>query len=506
MKLPRSSGILLHPTSLPGKYGIGDFGPGAYSFIDFLEETYQSIWQVLPLGPVGYGNSPYQSSSSFAGNHLLISFDRLLDAEWLLEEDLEGVPDLNDFLVLYPEVTAYNDRVLNTSYERFKAGARPDSVALFEQFNQEQASWLDDYALFAVLSAQYNNRPWWAWAEKYALRDQATLDEFSAEHADQVRSTKYRQWLFYSQWLDVKKYANDRGIQLFGDIPIFVSANSSDVWANQQLFKLEPDGTPTVVAGVPPDYFSETGQRWGNPLYRWDLMKQDNYAWWVERVRATLELVDMVRIDHFRGFIAAWEIPAEEETAIKGEWVPGPGAELFDAMQEQLGENLPLVAEDLGVITEEVRSVRDQFALPGMKIIQFAFDEEEKSNDFLPHLYPNNCVVYTGTHDNDTTLGWWFSVSENVQKNVQSYMGPVESPPLDLMRLAMMSVADTAIFPLQDILGYGTDTRMNRPGSAKGNWEWRYKDNALTDEVRKMLGNMTRRYDRHPGAMDETGD
>lgn len=500
MKLPRSSGVLLHPTSLPGKYGIGDFGPGAYDFVEFLADTEQSIWQVLPLGPIGYGNSPYQSSSSFAGNHMLISFDRLLDAEWLSEEDLTDPPDLNDYLVHFPEVDAYHNRVLNTSYERFKALARPESVTLLDDFIKKQSSWLDDYALFAVLSEEHNGRPWWSWADEYALRDEAALKTFVDEKADAIRSTKYRQWLFYSQWLDVKKYANERGIKIFGDIPIFVSANSSDVWAEQGLFKLEPDGTPTVVAGVPPDYFSATGQRWGNPLYRWDVMKQNDYEWWVERVRATLELVDMVRIDHFRGFIAAWEIPADEETAINGEWVPGPGADLFNAFQSQLGEKLPLVAEDLGVITDEVRAVRDGFNLPGMKIIQFAFDDTE-SNDFLPHLYPRNCVVYTGTHDNDTSLGWWFSMTDQVKKNVQDYMGPVNNPPRDLMRLAMMSVADTAIFPMQDILGYGTDTRMNLPGSTKGNWEWRFRTEALNEDVREMLRSMTRRYDRHPSSI-----
>ncbi len=497
MKLTRSSGIILHPTSLPGAYGIGDFGPGAYAFIDFLQDTYQSIWQVLPLGPIGYGNSPYQASSSFAGNHLLISFDRLLESGWLHKSDLDDAPDLNDFLVYYPEVTAFHNRVLDAAFKRFMNSADKQSVETFDAFNEAQAYWLDDYAIFAVLSNQYNNRPWWSWAERFALRDTSAIAALLETQAEAIRAVKFRQWLFYSQWLDVKRYANERNIQIFGDIPIFVSANSADVWANQGLFKLEPDGTPTVVAGVPPDYFSATGQRWGNPLYRWDVMKQNNYAWWLERIRATLELVDTARIDHFRGFIAAWEIAAEEETAINGEWVPGPGADLFHVMRAELGEKLPLVAEDLGVITDEVRAVRDQFNLPGMKIIQFAFGEEEQSNDFLPHLYPNNCVVYTGTHDNDTTLGWWFNVSENVRNNVQKYMGPVQNPPHDLMRFAMMSVADTAIFPLQDVLGYGTDTRMNLPGSAKGNWEWRFKANALTDEVRSMLREITRRYDRH---------
>jgi len=506
MKLPRSSGILLHPTSLPGKYGIGDLGEYAYQFIDFLYDTRQSIWQILPLGPIGYGYSPYQSSSSFAGNHLLVSIDKLLEAGWLNESDLPAMSEFDDFSVDYPAVMAYHSEVLDASFERFKKDAGSQAKIDFRDFCAEQAAWLDDYALFAVLSAVHDDVPYWDWPTEHALRDEKAINAFSEQYENNLFARKYRQWLFYFQWQDLKNYANSKGIQILGDVPIFVSPNSSDVWAERDVFKLKEDGSPVVVAGVPPDYFSETGQRWGNPHYRWDAMKADGYMWWKRRIKATLNVVDLVRIDHFRGFMAAWEVPAEEETAINGEWVDGPAGDFFEAMVEEFGDDLPFVAEDLGVITEDVREVRDRFEMPGMKILQFAFDEKETSSDFHPHKYPRNCVVYTGTHDNDTTLGWWMSQSEAVRDVVQAYMGPVNDSPRDLMRLASMSVADYAIFPMQDVLAYGTDTRMNIPGTSEGNWRWRFSWDAIDDWVVDMLTSMTQRYDRHPGAASSAGE
>lgn len=508
MELPRSCGILLHITSLPGKYGIGDLGEGAYEFVDFLQETGQTIWQVLPLGPTGYGNSPYQANSSFAGNPLLVSLDRLIEVGWLAEEDLLPDPGFDDRVVNYGPVIEYHNEALNKSFARFMRDASPEDSADFEAFCEDNAGWLDDYALFAALKDSHGLKPWWEWPIGQRLREPDAVETASSMLEEDIRLHQYRQWLFYTQWGALRSYANEQGILLMGDIPIFVAHDSADAWCNRDIFYFDDEGNLTVVAGVPPDYFSPTGQRWGNPLYRWDMLRDDGYRWWKERLKATLKLVDLVRIDHFRGFEQYWEVPAEEETAENGEWVDGPKAHFFKAMQDAFGSDLPIVAEDLGVITEEVEELRDTFDFPGMKILQFAFNEEAEPTDYQPHSFENpSCIVYTGTHDNDTTWGWWNDLDKKVKDHVQAYMGVVHDPPRDLMRLGMMSVARAAIIPLQDILGLGTEARMNYPGNEEGIWwRWRFQSEELTGEIRSMLGTMTRLFGRWPVIIEEETD
>jgi 4-alpha-glucanotransferase len=498
MDYPRASGILLHPTSLPGKYGIGDLGQQAYAFADFLKITGQTIWQVLPLGPTSYGDSPYQATSSFAGNPLLIDLGALHAEAWLTDDDLPPSDDLDDYAINYGPVIEYHLEALNTAFARFSEQATDEQKRSFKSYCDANADWLADFALFAALKDSHDGAPWWNWPRGQALRDSEEMDAARQTLDDTIQSHMFRQWVFNDQWHKLHSYVNERGIRLMGDVPIFVAHDSADTWANQPLFHLDEDSNPTVVAGVPPDYFSETGQLWGNPLYRWDVMKKNNYRWWKARIRAVFNHVDMVRIDHFRGFAAYWEVPASEKTAQNGQWVKGPGADFFEAMQAEFGD-LPIIAEDLGEITPEVYELRDRFNFPGMKILQFAFEDDCKPNAFQPHAYASpNFVVYTGTHDNNTTLGWWQAASDVVRNCAQSYMGPVYDPPRDFMRLAMMSVAHTVIIPLQDVLGFGGDTRMNFPGVAAGNWAWRFADDALTEEVRFILGDMTYRYDRWP--------
>lgn len=498
MKFPRSSGILLHPTSLPGKYGIGDLGKDAYAFIDFLKITGQTLWQMLPLGPTSFGDSPYQATSSFAGNPLLISLDALKAAGWLTDDDLPPSPDFNDYFVNFGPVIEYHLEALSHAFFNFNQKATPQRKDEFKAFCEEHAAWLNDYALFAALKDSHDGAPWWEWPVGQALRDPEELNAARQGLDETIQTHMFRQWLFFMQWDQLHAYAKENNVRLMGDIPIFVAHDSADCWGNQELFYLDERGHTTVIAGVPPDYFSETGQRWGNPLYRWDVMKKDDYAWWKARLRAVLRMVDLVRIDHFRGFETYWEVPAHEETAVNGRWVAGPGADFFYSLLKDLGD-LPIVAEDLGQITKAVHDLRDQFNFPGMKILQFAFDDDCKPNSFQPHSYANpNCVVYTGTHDNNTTLGWWHEASDRTRQCVQAYMGPVNDPPRDLMRLAMMSVAHTVIIPLQDVLAYGADTRMNFPGIPSGNWAWRFHQDALTESVRFILGDMTYRYDRWP--------
>jgi len=497
MQFPRSSGVLLHPTSLPGAYGIGDLGAGAYQFADFLHITGQTLWQVLPLGPTSFGDSPYQAISSFAGNPLLISLDTLKEDGWLTDDDLPPSKDFNDYVVNYGPVIEYHIEALNRAFAVFSETASKDQKAEFKAFCDANQSWLDDFALFAALKDSHDGAPWWDWPAGQALREPKELEAAKQGLDDSIQSHMFRQWLFNNQWEALRQYCVERDVRLMGDIPIFVAHDSSDTWANQSLFYLDDKGMPTVIAGVPPDYFSATGQRWGNPLYRWDKMKKNKYAWWKSRFGRAMELFDLVRIDHFRGFVAYWEIPATEETAVNGQWVKGPSSHFFKALQKDFGDDLPIVAEDLGEITPDVYALRDEFNFPGMKILQFAFEEGCEPNGFQPHTYTTaNCVVYTGTHDNNTTLGWWNEVSDNIRNCVQAYMGPIHDPARDLMRLGMMSIAHTVISPLQDILGYGGDTRMNHPGVAAGNWSWRYTADALSEDVRFILGDMSYRYDR----------
>ncbi len=500
MKVSRSSGILLHPTSLPGRYGIGDLGEWAYRFVDYLREAGQSIWQVLPLGPTSYGDSPYQCLSAFAGNPLLISLDQLVTEGWLTEEELSDTPNFPANRVDYGVVIDYHRALLDRAFARFDETASAETRAEFTSWCELNKDWLEDFALFAALKDHHGGRPWVEWPQGEALRDAQTLVEAAAQHARKINGFRFQQWLFHRQWFALKTYANDRGIRLFGDIPIFVAHDSSDVWANRDLFFLDEHGYPTVVAGVPPDYFSETGQRWGNPLYNWERLADDGYAWWIRRIKQTLETVDVVRIDHFRGFEAYWEVPASEPTAVQGRWVKGPGMAFFSVILETLG-SLPIIAEDLGVITPEVEALRDGLGLPGMKILQFAWGEPHGKDPFLPHNYVPNCVVYTGTHDNNTTIGWYHEEATPAMKTyLNQYLDrEVREVNWDLIRLGMASVAHTFIVPMQDVLSLNSDQRMNLPGREAGNWSYRCLPADLENgAARDRLAFYTRIYARLP--------
>lgn len=501
MLFPRSSGILLHPTSFPGAWGIGDLGAAAYRFIDFLHAAGQQLWQILPLGPTGYGDSPYQAGSAFAGNPLLVSPERLRHEGLLTDADLSAAaaevagvsPDRAD----YDRARAVKLPLLRRALERMQGGAAPDHAAGFKTFCAAEAGWLDDYALFAALRDHHPDMSWDAWPRPIALREPAAIAEWQTRLAAEIELQKFYQYLFFNQWLALKAYANERGIRIIGDAPIFVAFDSADVWANPRLFFLDDAGRPTVVAGVPPDYFSATGQLWGNPLYRWDRMAADNYAWWVARLRMALTQVDLLRLDHFRGFEAYWEVPATERTAVHGRWVLGPGADFFTKVRAALGE-LPLIAEDLGLITPEVEALRDQFSLSGMKVLQFAFGGGH-TNPYLPHNYGTNFVVYTGTHDNDTTIGWFANLSDVEREAAQRYLGRSGADiAWELMRVALMSVADMAVFPLQDILRLGNEARMNIPGTETGNWSWRYRAEMLNHGLADGLHSLTATYGRAP--------
>ncbi len=407
---PRAAGILLHPTSLPGAYGIGDLGETAYRFVDWLEDAEQRIWQILPLGPTSYGDSPYQTLSAFAGNPNLISLDSLVEEGWLTPADLANLPYFPLDRVDYGRIIPWHDQKLTLAYDRFTTQGTVAQHQAYKTWSEENNHWLDDFTLFAALKDLHEGKPWVEWPQAEALREPEALSAARIKLARRIADHRFRQWIFHAQWSALRDYAHEKGIRLIGDIPIFVAHDSSDVWANRERFYLDETGNPTVVAGVPPDYFSETGQRWGNPLYRWDVMRASGYSWWISRFQAVLETVDIARIDHFRGFEAYWEIPATEKTAVKGEWMPGPGTDFFDVVRDALGV-LPLIAEDLGVITEEVEALRDNYDLPGMKVLQFAWSEPD--NPFLPHNHVPNCVVYSGTHDNNTSLGWWAAETDD---------------------------------------------------------------------------------------------
>jgi len=497
MQTGRASGILLHPTSLPGPFGIGELGDEAHRFIDFLASSNQRLWQVLPLGPTGYADSPYASFSSFAGNHLLISLGHLVKEGLLNEMLLRNTPTFPAASVDYGTVIAFKMPLLWQSFEAFKTRATPEQQEAAEQFYTTNKYWLNDYALFMALKDEYHGAPWTQWAPDIASRKSAALAAWQERLASRTSFHKYLQYQFYSQWAELKHYAATREIRIMGDLPIFVAHDSADVWAHPEMFYLDEAGNPTVISGVPPDYFSITGQRWGNPLYRWDVLAQTGYAWWIDRFRSVLGLVDLVRLDHFRGFQAYWEIPAEEETAIKGRWVPGPGAELFKALENALGR-VPVIAEDLGVITPDVVALRKQFNFPCMRVLQFAFSSDSR-NEHLPHNFERETLVYTGTHDNDTTIGWYNSRGASEQHTVREYLATEGSNVhLDLIRLALSSVADLAIVPMQDLLGLGGEARMNMPGRATGNWTWRYQPTMFKDWGREWLAHMTHMYNRVP--------
>ncbi|MCP4362756.1 MAG: 4-alpha-glucanotransferase, partial [Chloroflexi bacterium] len=506
MRFKRAAGILLHPTSLPSRYGIGDFGKAAYRFVDFLIDSKQALWQILPLGPTGYGDSPYQCFSAFAGNPLLISPDKLVDEGYLPAAAVATIPPFPNNSVDFGAVIDYKTALLKEAYLHFQKQGTAEQQEALQKFNAENSFWLDDYALFMALKnehKQHEGGVWSSWPQEIALRQPKAMKAWAEKLANEVALHKFRQHIFFKQWLALKSYANLRGIQIVGDIPIFVAYDSADVWANPHLFFLDAAGQPTVIAGVPPDYFSETGQRWGNPLYRWDWMQENDYAWWEARLDMSFVQADIVRIDHFRGFDAYWEIPADEPTAVVGRWVKGPGASIFKRLQEKLGD-LPLIAEDLGVITPEVETLRDEFDFPGMKILQFGFGGERNSS-FLPHSFGRNCVVYTGTHDNETTVGWYHNASEDEQDHARRYMA-VNGHNIgwDMIRLAHSSVANTAVIPMQDLLSLGNEGRMNYPGKVGGYWRWRYRADALNDHLIYRLREITELYGRAPNQQQLT--
>ncbi len=490
----RQSGILLHPTSFPGPDGIGSLGSEAYAFIDFLAETGQSVWQIMPLGPTGYGDSPYSSFSAFAGNPLLISLQRLVEDGDLDPADLAATA--------MPEGTAHfgfafshKTRLLHKGTERFFLQGQEARQQAYGRFHAQQGYWLDDYALFRALRQHFGDQAWNRWPEDIRRREEMALQFWREELSATILTHKYAQFVFFEQWFALKEYANSRGIRILGDIPIYVSFDSADVWANPHLFYLDQAQNPTLVAGVPPDYFSATGQLWGNPMYRWERLREQDFSWWLARFRWNLAQTDLVRIDHFRGFEACWAVPATEKTAVNGSWMPVPGDELFRRLQQEMGQ-APIVAEDLGLITPEVEALRDRFAFPGMKVLQFAFGSGP-DNPYLPFNIERNCVMYTGTHDNNTTLGWWKSLPTAEKEGVRAYLGHQgRDMPWDLIRLASASVAELCIFPLQDVLALDGQARMNTPGEAGGNWQWRYLPQALTPEVRRRLAELTRIYGR----------
>lgn len=503
----RRAGILLHLTSLPGRFGIGDLGPEAYRFVDFLRRTGQSIWQVLPTGPTGYGDSPYQSYSAFAGNPLLISPERLLAEGLLTAGDLFEAPAFRSDSVEFEIVEPWRRGVLRTACRALIEQSRKELRTEFDDFCSAATDWLDDYALFMALKDEHPSGAWTHWSADLRRREPRALADCRARLEPEIAVRRAEQFLFHRQWSELKQYANDHGVLILGDVPIFVSHDSADVWANQELFWLDAIGNPSVIAGVPPDYFSETGQRWGNPLYRWDVLAKSGYDWWVRRIEASLRALNLLRIDHFRGFEAYWEIPADSPTAANGRWVPGPGAELFQALEDRLGR-LPIIAEDLGVITPPVEELRDSLGLPGMRVLQFAFGEDPKAPDYRPHRFPRHTVVYTGTHDNDTTVGWFQSQAGEGTTRSESQIGAERDFALryldsdgkeihwDMIRAAWASVAQTAIAPVQDLLGLGTEARMNLPGSATGNWRWRLAPHLLTKDVERRLAELTTLYDR----------
>ena len=495
MRFPRASGVLLHPTSLPGPHGSGDLGDGAYHFIDWLVGAGQRLWQILPLGGIGAGHSPYMSSSAFAGNLLLIDLIELGRRGWLTPDDLRPDPAFLDARVRFEAVIPWRMERLARAAARFATEARADERERFAAFCEQHADWLDDYALFMALADEHHQQAWCEWPAPLAARDPVALAQARERLAPRIAFWRFGQWCFFRQWHALRAYANERGVKIIGDAPIFVAWQSADVWSHQDLFELDAHGRPLAVAGVPPDFFSETGQRWGNPLYRWAAHARQDYAWWVQRVRRTFELVDIVRIDHFRGFAACWRIPASEPTAINGEWVAGPGAALFDAVAQALGP-LPIIAEDLGIITPDVVSLRRRFDFPGMRVLHFAWGGDS-GNSFLPHNHEADAVVYAGTHDNDTTVGWWAGASQAERHHLREYLpGAGHEIHWDLIRAACASVADTAVHPMQDVLGLDSAHRMNFPGLAEGCWEWRFSWEQVAPWHAQRLAALCRLYRR----------
>lgn len=495
MLTDRASGILLHPTSLPGAFGAGDFGPDAYRFVDWLVSAGQSYWQVLPLGEIGQGNSPYMSMSAFAGSILLIDLAELSAKGWLTPADLMPHPDFRPGRADYALLRPFRIERLRRAAKCFFASAHDDLHRSYTEFCIAECAWLDDYSLFMTIAEHEDWRYWGMWPMELVKREEQALRQFASKNAEEVGFWKFCQWCFARQWSDLRLYANENGVKIIGDIPIFVSCQSADVWAHQELFELDENGRPLFVAGVPPDYFSETGQLWGNPQYRWNIHESSGYAWWIARLGHALTLVDLVRIDHFRGFAAYWEIPADAPNAIHGKWVTGPGEKLFEAFAKVF-PHLPIIAEDLGVITPDVVELRDKFALPGMRILQFAFGDGE-NNIFLPHHYVPNSIAYTGTHDNDTILGWWSTLPAHEKSFAENYL---HTDGHDIQWVMMRAISDSAanivIFTMQDVLGLSGEDRMNLPGQSDGSWVWRFSWDQIQPIHAQTLMQMSRDYSR----------
>ncbi len=495
MKFSRSSGILLHPTSLPSPYGIGDLGPSAYEWIDFLVQSRCGLWQILPLGPTGYGDSPYQCFSAFGGNIYLIS-PELLKREGLLKDsDFDDMPNFPSHIVDYGSVIPWKISLLHKAYKRFVNSPPPHIKAAYELFCNENSYWLDDFSLFMALKEAHLGEPWFKWEKPLRQRTKRAIIEARDKYRDEMQRQTFFQFLFFYQWQQLYAYAKEKKIKIIGDIPIFMAHDSVEVWANPELFYLDKDGMPTVVAGVPPDYFSPSGQLWGNPLYRWEVHEASGFEWWVRRVRAVLSAVDIVRLDHFRGFAAYWEVPAYENDAINGRWVPAPGESLLKTIARELGD-LPIIAEDLGVITPDVVQLRQKFGLPGMKILVFAFDDGPEDVD-LPHHYTEDCVVYTGTHDNDTIRGWYDRVSEKERDFARRYLRTDgHDISWDVIRAAWASVAVFSLTTMQDLLSLGNDGRMNYPSRPSGNWVWRMPAYALNELISFRMAELNWLYSR----------
>jgi 4-alpha-glucanotransferase len=495
MRFTRSSGILLHPTSLPGSFGSGDIGASAYYFIDWLSTAGQSLWQMLPLGPIGLANSPYMSHSAFAGNPLLIDLIELMHNGWLSEGDLDYPQYASAHRLNYEEVITFRMNILQRASNEFFIQSDSESICQYEKYCLTEKKWLDDYCLFQALNHRYEGEEWTSWEHNIARRNASAIEQATIELREQIDFHKFTQWCFDRQWKKLKSYATTHGIKLVGDIPIFVSQHSSDVWSHPELFDLDEFGMPLFVSGVPPDYFSASGQRWGNPLYRWDRMKQDQYQWWTERFRKTNEMFDIFRVDHFRGFESYWEIPEKEDTAENGRWRKGPGAEFFNTVKEELG-SLPIIAEDLGIITKDIEALREKLKFPGMKVLQFAFTGGPE-HAFLPHNYESNFVVYTGTHDNDTSCGWYGKASEHERDFVRRYCkSDGHEIHWDLIKLALQSPAVLTVVPFQDVLGLGSEGRMNFPGTIEGNWEWRFTWDQVGSEPANRLYELSALYRR----------
>jgi len=493
VKFSRSSGILLHPTSLPGNYGIGTLGEEAQGFVNFLEKAGQKLWQLLPFGYTGYGNSPYQCFSTFAGNPLLISLEKLVQQELLGKDDLKNFdsksikPDKVD----YEKAKDFKYPLLFKAFKKFITSEQKD----FEIFCTENSHWLDDFALYLSLKDEFLLKPWNRWPRLVRIREKNTIENYKNKLSEKIYYHKFIQYIFFSQWKELKEYTNKKGIKIIGDIPLYVAYDSVDAWMHPEIFLFNKNGLPIRVAGVPPDYFSKTGQLWGNPVFNWEYLEQSGFAWWIDRIKSNLKLFDIIRIDHFRGFVAYWSVPSGNKTAEKGEWVDAPGKKLFETLQKELGE-FPVIAEDLGIITQDVEELRNSLGFPGMKILQFAFDSEEEIN-YLPYTYNENCVVYTGTHDNNTTIGWYKNISDTDRKFVKSYCGNLnEGIAKTLIRLAWASVADIAITQLQDVMELDEEARMNLPGTQQGNWLWKYKKSDLTEIHAKWLAKLTKTYHR----------